>query len=366
MRLGIIGLPQSGKTTIFNALTGGEAPVATGSGYGQDTHVAVVKVPDIRLNRLTEMFSPRKTTPAEVEYTDFPGVGFGSRDTKEAAWVGALRTVDALVQVVQAFENAAVPREGAVDPVGDAERVHLELIISDLGVVERRLQRLDSDLKRTKISDRAPIEAEIDLFKRFQTQLEAGIPIRDIELTGDDERTIRGYQFLSGKPVLLVLNVGEGQLGDEAASAAREAQLAAVYPHRNTAVASLCGKLEMEIAQLAPDDAATFLVDLGIAEPAAGKIIRRSYDLTGLISFLTAGEDEVRAWPIPRGTKAPPAAGVIHSDLEKGFIRAEVVAYEDLIACGSLAEARKRGLLRQEGRNYTVVDGDVMNILFSR
>ncbi|HEV2122493.1 MAG TPA: DUF933 domain-containing protein [Chloroflexota bacterium] len=363
MRLGIIGLPQSGKTTVFNALTGGEAPVTASGGYGQETHLAVVKVPDARLDRLTEMFSPRKVTPAEVQYIDFPGSGFGSRDKGEAAWVGTLRTVDALVQVTRTFENPSVPREGPIDAAGDAEKIHLELVLSDLGIVERRLQRLDQDLKRTKSAERAPIQAEIEMFRHFQEQLEAGVPLRDMDLTEEQEKTIRGYQFLSLKPVLLVLNLRESQL-DRAEE--MEAQLAAAYPHKKTAVASLCGQLEMEISQLSPEDAQTFIEDLGITELAAGKLIRRSYDLTGLISFLTAGEDEVRAWPIERNTKAPQAAGVIHSDLEKGFIRAETVAYDDLIASGSLAEARKRGQLRQEGRNYVVQDGDVLNILFSR
>ncbi len=363
MQLGIVGLPHCGKTTVFNALTGGSTPVAGGSGYGQETHVAVVKVPDERLDRLTEMFSPRKTTPAEVQYSDFPGVGFGSKDKGEAAWVGQLRTVDALLQVVRVFTDESVPHEGLIDPAGDAAKVQLELTVSDLGVVERRLQRLDADLKRTRAAERVPIEAEMALFQRFQAELEAGTPIRDLDLTEDQERSIRGYQFLTGKPVLLVLNLGEDQLGQ---APALEGTMAAAYPHRKTAVASLAGKLETELAQLTPEDAETFMADLGIAELAAGKIIRRSYDLTGLISFLTAGEDEVRSWPILRGTKAPQAAGVIHSDLEKGFIRAEVVAYTDLIACGSLAEARKRGLLRQEGRTYVVADGDVMNILFSK
>jgi GTP-binding protein YchF len=298
-----------------------------------------------------------------VQYTDFPGVGFGSRDKSEAAWVGQLRTVDALVQVVRAFGDEAVLHDGPVDPVADAEKVQLELILSDLGIVERRLQRLDADLKRTKSAERAPIEAEIELFQRFQRELEAGVPIRDVEIDEEQARSIRGYQFLSGKPVLLVLNLGEDQLGE---TAALEQQLAGAYPHRQTAVASMCGKLEMELAQLEPEDAQTFMDDLGITELAADRIIQKSYELTGLISFLTAGEDEVRAWPIVRGTKAPQAAGVIHTDLEKGFIRAEVVAYDDLMECGSLAEARKRGLLRQEGRTYEVKDGDILNILFSR
>jgi ribosome-binding ATPase YchF (GTP1/OBG family) len=245
MRLGIIGLPQSGKTTVFNALTRGEAPTASSGGYGQDTHVAVLKVPDERVDRLTEMFSPKKTTYAEVQYSDFPGVGFGSRDKSEAAWVGTLRTVDALVHVVRAFESASVPREGAVDPVGDVERVHLDLLVSDLALVERRLQRLEQDLKRTKAGERAPIEAEIELFKRFQEQLEAGVPLRDVELSDDQERAIRGFQFLSLKPTLLVANVGESQLGE---AEAIEARLLAAHPHQKTATASLCGQLEMEIS----------------------------------------------------------------------------------------------------------------------
>jgi len=363
MRLGIIGLPLSGKTTIFNALTGGAAPVASSGGYGQDTHMAVLKVPDARLDRLTEMFTPRKVTPAEVQYTDFPGAGFGSKEKSEAAWVGSLRTVDALVHVIRAFENPSVPREGMVDPVADVEKVHLDLILSDLAIVERRQQRLEQDLKRAKAVERASVEAEIELFKGFQEQLEASVPLRDVELSEDQERAIRGFQFLSLKPVLLVVNLGESQLEQ---AEALEQRVLQGHPHKMTAVASLCGQLEMEIAQLPEEDAQAFMQDLGITELAAGKVVQRSYDLTGLISFLTAGEDEVRAWPIVRGSKAPQAAGTIHSDLEKGFIRAEVVAYDDLIATGGLVEARKRGLLRQEGRNYTVADGDVMNILFSR
>lgn len=363
MRLGIIGLPQSGKTTTFSALTGDAAPVAASSGYGQETHVAVVKVPDERLDRLSAMFSPRKTTPASVEYTDFPGVGFGSRDKSEAAWVGTLRTVDALVQVVRTFEEESVPHEGPLDPPAQAEQVQLELIVSDLAIVERRLQRLEADLKRTRLGERAQIEAEMALLRRLQGQLEAGKPLRDLELTPEESRSIRGFQFLSEKPVLLVLNVGEDQLGR---AADLEAALTAAYPHRKTAVASLCAKLEQELLQLSAEDASTFMEDLGIEELAAGKLIRRSYELTGLISFFTVGEDEVRAWPIPRGTPASQAAGVIHTDLERGFIRAEVVTYEDLVASGGMAEARQRGLLRQEGRSYVVADGDIMHVLFSR
>src|SRR5688500_1191713 len=255
MRLGIIGLPQSGKTTVFNALTGGAAPVAASGGYGQDTHVAVVKVPDERVDRLTEMFNPKKTTYGEVQYTDFPGAGFGSRDKSEAAWVGALRTVDALVHVVRAFENPSVPREGAVDPEGDAEKIHFELVLSDLALVERRIQRLEQDLKRTKSAERAPVEAEIELFQQFLAQLEAGVPLRDVALTEEQERAIRGFQFLSLKPQLIVLNLGESQLANAAAA---EQKLLASQAHKQTAVASLCGQLEMEIAQLPPEDAEPF------------------------------------------------------------------------------------------------------------
>ncbi len=362
MRLGIIGLPQSGKTSLFNALTGGEAPVTAG-GHGQDTHVAVVKVPDSRLDRLTEMFSPKKTTPAEVHYLDFPSAGFGAKDRGESAWVGQLRTVDALVVVVRAFDNDAVLSDGPIDPVASLEKVHLDLVVADLAVVERKLTRLESDIKKTRTADRGPVEAETARFEAFQVALEEGKPLRAVDLTDDELREIRGFQFLTLKPTLVVVNVGEAQL---AGAGAIEERVLDSFRHPMTAVASLSAKLEMELAQLDETDAATFMADLGVTELAAGKVIRRSYDLTGLISFLTAGEDEVRAWPIVRGEKAPGAAGVIHSDLERGFIRAEVVAYSDLMAAGSMAEARKRGHLRQEGRNYPVVDGDVLNILFSR
>lgn len=362
MRLGIIGLPQSGKTSLFNALTGGEAPVTAG-GHGQETRVAVVKVPDVRLDRLTEMFTPKKTTPAEVHYLDFPSVGFGAKDRAEVAWVGQLRTVDALVVVVRAFEDESVPSDGPVDPVASLEKVHLDLVVADLAVVERRRTRLESDLKKTRTADRGPIEAEIALFEGFQNALEAGTPLRAVDLSEDQLRDIRGFQFLTLKPTLVVVNLGEAQLGD---SAAHESRVREAHAYPKTLVASLSAKLEMELAQLDEADATTFMVDLGVTELAAGKIIRQSYDLTGLISFLTSGEDEVRAWPISRGDKAPAAAGAIHSDLEKGFIRAEVVAYDDLMAAGSMAEARKRGHLRQEGRNYVVLDGDILNILFSR
>jgi GTP-binding protein YchF len=290
-------------------------------------------------------------------------VGFGSREKSEAAWVGALRTTDALAVVIRAFPDESVPHEGAVDPVADAEKVHLELVLSDLAMVERRLHRLDADLKRTRTGERAPIEAEIELFARFQRDLESGRPIRDLDLAEEQERAIRGFQFLTAKPSLVLVNLGEDQLDR---SGELETRLSAAYPHRLTAVASLCGKLEMELAQLTFEDAQQFMTDLGIAQLASGKVIQQSYELSGLISFLTTGEDEVRAWPIVRGAKAPQAAGAIHTDLERGFIRAEVVAFEDLISAGSLAEARRRGVLRQEGRNYVVQDGDVLNILFSR
>jgi GTP-binding protein YchF len=271
--------------------------------------------------------------------------------------------VDALVVVVRAFDDESVVSDGPVDPVASLEKVHLDLVVADLAVVERRRTRLESDLKKTRTGDRGPIESEIALFEGFQNDLEAGKPLRAHDLSEDQLRGVRGFQFLTLKPTLVVVNLGEGQLGD---GALHEARVRDAFAHPKTLVASLSAKLEMELAQLDEADTATFMTDLGVTELAAGKIIRQSYALTGLISFLTTGEDEVRAWPIPRGNKAPAAAGAIHSDLEKGFIRAEVVAYDDLMAAGSMAEARKRGQLRQEGRNYIVLDGDILNILFSR
>lgn len=363
LRLGIIGLPLSGKTTVFHALTAGQLPRTESVGRGQELHVAVVKVPDARLERLNELFRPRRWTPAEMEYVDFPAAGLGGRERGEAAWIGTLRTMDSLLYVTRSFDDASVPHEGQIDPLVDAEKVLVELAISDLAVVERRLRRLEADLRRTRAGERAPIEREISLFSALAERLESGTPVRDADLAPEEELAIRGFQLLTAKPALILVNLDESQVPktDDV-----EAAIRAAYPHRASAIGSLAAKVEAELAELEPEDRQLFMRELGIRESGAGRVIRLSYALNGLISFFTGGDEEVRAWAAPLGTTAPQAAATVHTDMERGFIRAEVITFEDFSRVGSMAEARRQGLLRQEGRDYVVQDGDVLHVLFSR
>ncbi|HWQ12030.1 MAG TPA: redox-regulated ATPase YchF [Roseiflexaceae bacterium] len=359
MKIAIIGLPNSGKTTVFNALTRGTAETAAYSSGQLEPNIATVKVPDARLQVLAEMFHPKKVTPADVQYVDVGGLSGGA--TKGAGLPPALLNyiggADALLHVARAFEDESVPHpEGTVNLARDVEAVDLELAFSDLAIIERRLQRLAAEIGKMASKDRELRVAERDLLLRLQAALEAGQPIRDVDMTDEEERLVRGYQFLTAKPLLLLINIGEQQL-------ASPPQLA--YDHRRSAVVTLAGKIEAELAQLDDEDARTFMDDLGIAEPARERVIARSYDLLGLISFLTAGPDEVRAWTIRKGTPAVEAAGAIHSDIQRGFIRAEVVAYEDLVRAGSMAEAKKHGAVRLEGKQYIVQDGDVCHFLFN-
>lgn len=368
LNLGIVGLPKSGKTTLFNAITGSH--VAT-SAYasGEQPNVAVVKVPDERLDVLAGMFHPRKLTPADVQFTDVVGMAAGkdtgNKEPISRQVLGFISTVDALVLVVRAFENAAVPLpEGTegVDPLRDAESVMLELAFSDLGIIERRLERLKGEIQKTKGPERELREREQVVLTRIGPALEEGKHIRDLGLNEDDEKVIRNFGFLTAKPMLIVANLGEDNL-DSAHEI--EERLAQQWSSASTQVVAIPAQLEMEISQLSPEDAAEFRESLGMGPSRLGEVVARSYTLLGLISFLTAGEDEVRAWTIRRGTVAQRAAGVIHSDLERGFIRAEVVHYDDLIAAGNMVEAKKRGVLRSEGKTYIVKDGDIVNVLFN-
>ncbi len=355
MKLGIIGLPQSGKTTVFNALTRGNQPTAM-SGSRFEVHTAIVDVPDQRVERLATLFRPQKTTYAKVTYADIAGLeaGIGKRGFS-GPLLNQLSQMDGFLEVVRCFEDPAVPHSlGSVDPCRDLSIVDTELLLQDLISVERKLERLTTERAKGGGREKAALERENLLFEKLHATLSAEQPLRNLELTAEEEKIISGFGFLTRKPILLVLNVAEGQTPPEVAC-----------PYQHCSVALLQGRLEMEIVQLAQEDAQMFLMEYGIQEPGLDKVIRLSYDLLGLQSFFTVGEDEVRAWTVRRGATAYEAAGVIHSDLQKGFIRAEVIAYSDLIALGGLAEARARGKLRLEGKDYVLQDGDIMHVRFN-
>ena len=367
MQIAIVGLAGSGKTTVFNTLTRGHAE--TGGFGGMELHVGVVKVPDERLDQLAAIFKPKKIVQADVTYVDLPAPPASSEgrvgaEELPAEHLARLRESDALLHVVRAFEDAAHPHpEGSVDPARDLERLDFEFVIADLALVDRRLERLKQSGRHGTEAERDANEREEAVLRRLKEALEAGSPIRDVALEPDEEKAIRGFRFLSQKPVLVLLNVGEGEI---AQAPALVEKIAAGYPHRQALVDALSARIEMELGELEADEAAVFMEELGIAESSLDRVIALSYRLLGLISFLTAGPDEVRAWPIVDGSSAVDAAGAIHTDLAKGFIRAETVAYEDLLTLGSMAEAKKAGKLRSEGRTYRVRDGDVVEILFSR
>lgn len=361
MQIAIIGLPNSTKTTIFNALTRGDLETTAFSSGVFDVHTATVDVPDERIDRLSAMFKPRKTTYAKVTYADIAGLAKGvGAGGLSGPLLNTLSQSDALLHVVRAFEDPDVAHsEGSVDPCRDLAIMDGELQLSDMIIVERRIERLQAGLKKggDKLQ-KAKDEAELALFLRLNETLNAGAPLRDMELTPAEAKSLRNYGLLTLKPMLVVLNVG-----DQAADAAVESLCN--YRHRHTTVSALQGRIEMELAQMPPEDAAEFLAGYGIAEPGLNRVIRLSYTLLGLHSFFTVGEDEVRAWTIPVGAPAVEAAGVIHTDLARGFIRAEVIAYDALSAAGNLVAAKAKGLLRLEGKEYVVQNGDILNIRFN-
>jgi GTP-binding protein YchF len=357
MKVGIIGLSSVGKSTLFQLLTG--APPAAPGGR-PEPRLGVARVPDRRLERLAEMYSPKKKTPATVEYVDVPGVAKG--EGSALVDLPALRGVDALVHVVRAFESEMVPHpDGSVDPLRDAKMLELELILADLGAVEKRLERLDANIKK---ANRPEDVAERKIFVKMKEALESERPLREMTLDEEERRRVRNYSFLSEKPLLLVVNLGEDRIRD-AAAALEASGLTALASHGGVALCPISATIEAEMSELPPEDARAFMEDLGLREPGLNRVVETSYALLGLISFLTAGDDECRAWTIRRGTKAQVAAGAIHSDIERGFIRAEVVAYDDLVAAGSLPACRDRGTLRLEGKEYIVQDGDVINFRFN-
>ncbi|MBA4379153.1 MAG: redox-regulated ATPase YchF [Anaerolinea sp.] len=361
MKLGIIGLPQSGKTTIFNALTRGDAPTAASAGR-IEVHTAVVDVPDPRVDALSAIFKPKKTIYAKVTYADIAGLEGGAlRQAQGSAASGSisgtllnqLAQMDGFLHVVRCFADENVPHpSGGVDPARDAAAMESELLLNDLIAVERKLERLAEERKKGG-TDKILNERQTALFTRLHAELSTEKPLREVEISAEEEKHLSGFGLLTRKPLLVLLNLGEGQ-------ATPEIKL----PHPCPLVA-LQGKLEMEIAQLLPEDAAVFMAEYGIEEPSLNRMIKLSYNLLNLQSFFTVGEDEVRAWTIKRGATAYVAAGEIHTDLQKGFIRAEVVTYQDLVDLGGLSEARGKGKLRLEGKEYIVQDGEIVHIRFN-
>lgn len=355
MRLGIIGLPQSGKTTIFNALTRGNQPITT-SGGRFEVHTGVVDVPDTRIDRLSEMFKPKKTIYAKVTYADIAGLdGSAEKSGISGQLLNQLAQMDGLLNVVRCFEDESVPHSaGSINPQRDIANMDSELLINDLIAVERKLERLNEELHKGAGRDKGLVTKEIALFEKLNATLSQEMPLRDMLLTQEDERMLSGFGLLTRKPMLVVLNILESQPAPSIE-----------YNHKQSGIVALQGKLEMEIAQLPPDEAVVFLAEYGIEEPGLNRVIRLSYDLLGLLSFFTVGPDEVRAWTVRRGASAVEAAGEIHSDLQKGFIRAEVIDNQELIALGGLTEARAKGKLRLEGKEYIVKDGEIMHVRFN-
>lgn len=366
MQLGIIGLERAGKTTIFNAVTRGEA--STGYGGGTEPNIGVVKVPDDRLDRLSAMYHPKKTTPADIRYVDFPGAGtaFGPGGGGPGArFLAELGRCDALIHVARAFADPAVAHPNiTVDPHRDVAAMDLELAFADLALIEKRVERIRESMKSVKATERDAAERELALLQRMREGIESEVPLRAQNFSDEERKLLSAYQFLTSKPLLVVLNVGE----DDAPRAAEiEAEARARITMPGSDVAALAGELEAELARLPENEAAQFREEMGLAgqESSLARMVRLSYQLVGLISFFTVGEDECRAWTVRAGTAAPQASGKIHSDLERGFIRAEVVRWDDLLECGSIAEAKKRAKLRLEGKQYIVQDGDILHVLFN-
>jgi GTP-binding protein YchF len=354
MELGILGLPKVGKTTLFNTLTSAHE-VTDKFAASAKTHVAVAAVPDPRLARLRDLYNPKKYTPATVTFVDIPGLEKGKG--AESLDLVKLKEVDALVHVVRVFEDPElIHSEGAIDAARDIETVDLELVFADHELVDRRLERLEKATKRG-LTPEEKREQEL-LARVVLPALEAETPLRALELPPEDEKRLRGFQLLSAKPLLVVLNVDEDQLGRTPAELGVE-----LAPHTGAVVVS--APIEEEISRLPPAEQQEFLADLGLEEPSVARLIRASFELLGLAAFFTVGEDEVRAWTIRRGTRARQAGRVIHSDIERGFIRAEVVRWDDLLRLGSLAACRDQALLRLEGKDYEVTDGDVVHFRFN-
>jgi GTP-binding protein YchF len=358
MKTGIIGLPQVGKTSLFKILT--KAKVED-RGYSREAHLGIAKVPDDRLEKLAALYNPKKTIYATVEYADVAAIG--QEALKETAFLTNLRNVDALIHVLRAFEDDSIPHVGEIDPLRDIKNVEFDLMVSDLTQIEKRLERLQKDLKKMRTAD---LEKENELLLRAKEALEQEKPLRELEMSAEEKKLIRGFMFLSQKPILYALNLSESMtLGADLEVAGAKYKIEDAASRPNAGVTAFCGKVEAELAEMDDEEAAEFLGSYGLTESGLRRLIRKSYELLGLISFFTVGEDECRAWTVPVNSRAQEAAGAIHSDLEKHFIRAETIHWDTLLAAGSEAAARSQGTLRLEGKDYQVQDGDVMHIRHS-
>jgi GTP-binding protein YchF len=358
INIGIVGLTQSGKTTIFNALTKGQADTRSST-----PHIGKAKVPEPRLRALADMLQPKRVVPAEVSYIDIGATVKGGEKGMGSQILGELSNTDALINVVRAFADDSIPHiEGSLDVERDITAIDLELALHDAGIIGRRLERIETSLKGGTQPERQLLLREQQLLEKLNSKLEQEVPIRQLELTADEIKAISNFQFLTAKPLLIVVNIGEAQIGE---AATLEAELNSRHRGTGLGIITLCGKLEMELTQLDDEAEKECRTEFGIVEPGLDRVIKLSYQLLDLITFFTTVSDEVKAWSIPRGTTALKAAGKIHSDMERGFIRAEAISYDELMKCGSMAEAHKKGRLRLEGKSYTVQDGDVITFLFN-
>jgi len=365
LEISIIGLPKSGKTTIFNALTKRSTAAEVRAPSALTYNIGTAKVPEPRLEFLTSIFHPKKVTAAEIRYIDIAGItkGFGRSEGIGGQLLNYLSKADLLLHVVRAFRDEGIPHiDSSIDPKRDMATMNLELIFSDLSIIEKRIQRIQELLKSAKPHERDLVLKEQTLLQKIKVALEGETPIREQKLSAEEVRSLANYQFLTAKPMLVVINIDEDQISQ---AAAIETELRKNYSGTHPKIIAICGKLEMELAQLEDAEAKEFRNALGLSEPVLDRVIRTSYELLGLISFFTTVSEELKAWTIPKGTTALKAAGKIHSDIERGFIKAEVINFTELQRLGSLAEARRQGLLRLEGKNYIVEDGDIITFMFN-
>ncbi len=363
MKLGIVGLPNVGKSTLFNAITNAGAQSANYAFCTIEPNVGVVAVPDKRLDKLAEMYHPQKLTPATIEFVDIAGLVKGASKGEGLGnkFLSHIREVDAIIHVVRCFDDDDIIHvEGSVDPQRDIETINLELILSDIEILDRRIDRSKKAMKGDK-----SLQAEVEFFERLRKELENGVNARAVEMTDEEKEMLSTVALLSSKPVIYACNMSENDFANSIAENARYKAVCQIAAAEGAEVLPICAELEAQIASLSKEEKEMFLADLGIEQGGLDLLIQRSYHLLGLISYLTAGEPEVRAWTITKGTKAPQAAGKIHSDFERGFIRAEVISFDDLMACGTMQAAKEKGKIRSEGKDYVMQDGDIVLFRFN-